>query len=167
MEYTLYDDGKNPDSKEAGPLRRELLHVNFINSLRNRNPGAMEVIVPNVDNNGNCVAVQPDEANPEGLKDKLAAGKLANTMVFKNREPKWNKESNMYQLDFQGRAVRRRRRPTPPSTPPSTGPPLATRPVHSTTPRSCATACARTVPPRVSRRPHPWVMRQPLRRALP
>mmetsp|Transcript_72234 Transcript_72234/g.192051 ORF Transcript_72234/g.192051 Transcript_72234/m.192051 type:complete len:1322 (+) Transcript_72234:80-4045(+) len=105
MEYTLYDDGKNPDSKEAGPLRRELLHVNFINSLRNRNPGAMEVIVPNVDNNGNCVAVQPDEANPEGLKDKLAAGKLANTMVFKNREPKWNKESNMYQLDFQGRAT--------------------------------------------------------------
>lgn len=43
VEYTLYDDGVNPDSKEKGPLRRELLHVNFINSLRNRNPGAMEV----------------------------------------------------------------------------------------------------------------------------
>jgi len=109
VEYTLYDDGVSPDAqssgKERGPLRRELLHVNFINSLRNRNPGAMEVIVPNVDGNGNTVAVQPDKSNPEGLQDKLANGKLANTIVFKNREPKWNKESNMYQLDFQGRAT--------------------------------------------------------------
>jgi len=105
VEYTLYDDGVNPDSKEKGPLRRELLHVNFINSLRNRNPGAMEVIVPSVDANGNTVAVQPDAASPDGLADKLASGKLQNTIVFKNREPKWNKESQMYQLDFQGRAT--------------------------------------------------------------
>ena len=46
MEYTLYDDGAPPETKEKGTLRRELLYVNFINSLRNRNPGAMEVIVP-------------------------------------------------------------------------------------------------------------------------
>jgi len=105
VEYTLYDDGVNPDSKEKGPLRRELLHVNFINSLRNRNPGAMEVIVPSVDSAGNCVAVQPDASNPDGLSDKLEKNKLANCSVFKNREPKWNKESNMYQLDFQGRAT--------------------------------------------------------------
>jgi len=105
MEYTLYDDGVNPDSKEKGPLRRELLHVNFLNSLRNRNPGAMEVIVPSVDANGNSVAVQPDAKNPEGLAEKLARGTEEYTMTFKNREPKWNKESNMYQLDFQGRAT--------------------------------------------------------------
>ena len=30
-------------------MRRELMHVNFINSLRNRNPGAMHVAVPQVD----------------------------------------------------------------------------------------------------------------------
>jgi len=105
VEYTLYDDGVNPDSKEKGPLRRELLHVNFVNSLRNRNPGAMEVILPSVDAQGNCVAVQPDASNPDGLADKLAKNQTANCSVFKNREPKWNKESNMYQLDFQGRAT--------------------------------------------------------------
>jgi len=46
MDYHLYDDGATPESKEAGTLRRELLHVNFINSLRNRDPGAMDVVVP-------------------------------------------------------------------------------------------------------------------------
>ncbi|KAL3892489.1 MAG: hypothetical protein SGPRY_015085, partial [Prymnesium sp.] len=89
VEYTLYDDGVNPDSKEKGPLRRELLHV----------------VVPSVDAHGNTVAVQPDSSKPEGLALKLAHGNLENVTVFKNREPKWNKESNMYQLDFQGRAT--------------------------------------------------------------
>lgn len=103
--YTLYDDGVHPDSNEKGPLRREPMHVNFINSLRNSNTGAMEVIVPSVDSDGNCIAVQPDAANPDGLEDKLIKGTTENCMVFKNREPKWNKESNMYQLDFQGRAT--------------------------------------------------------------
>lgn len=65
----------------------------------------LQVIVPSVDANGNTVAVQPDAASPDGLADKLASGKLQNTIVFKNREPKWNKESQMYQLDFQGRAT--------------------------------------------------------------
>jgi len=63
------------------------------------------VILPSVDAQGNCVAVQPDASNPDGLADKLAKNQTANCSVFKNREPKWNKESNMYQLDFQGRAT--------------------------------------------------------------
>ena len=50
VEYWLYDDGANPEKKEEhGPLRREMLFVSFVNSLRNRNPGAMEVVVPGVD----------------------------------------------------------------------------------------------------------------------
>ena len=50
MEYTLFDNGAAPGSKEAktDPLRRELMHTHFINSLRNRNPGAMHVGVPTV-----------------------------------------------------------------------------------------------------------------------
>ena len=42
-------DGAAPETKEKGTLRRELLYVNFINSLRNRNPGAMHVGMPRVD----------------------------------------------------------------------------------------------------------------------
>jgi len=42
MDYTLCDAGAAPETKEKGPLRCELLFVNFINSLRNRDPGAMD-----------------------------------------------------------------------------------------------------------------------------
>ena len=38
MEYTLYDDGAPPETKEKGTLRRELLYVNFINSNPNPHP---------------------------------------------------------------------------------------------------------------------------------
>jgi len=47
----MADDGATPDDKAAAAadpkgnteLRKELLHVSFLNSLRNRNPGAMQV----------------------------------------------------------------------------------------------------------------------------
>ena len=111
MEYTLYDDGAAPDDKKdkkggEAQLRRELLYVNFINSLRNRNPGAMEVVVPRVDKAGTPVIVRPGEGgNKDGLADKHKAGATPDVITLKNREPKWNPASNMYQLDFQGRAT--------------------------------------------------------------
>jgi len=106
MEYTLYDDGAAPDTKEKGTLRRELLYVNFINSLRNRNPGAMEVVVPRVNKEGTPVIVRPAEAAKDGLAERhKAGGQLDQLITLKNREPKWNPASNMYQLDFQGRAT--------------------------------------------------------------
>merc|ERR1719316_222102 len=70
MEYTLYDDGAPPETKEKGTLRRELLYVNFINSLRNRNPGAMEVIVPRVDAEGKAVMVRPAQEKHDGLAER-------------------------------------------------------------------------------------------------
>ena len=106
IEYTLYDDGTNPDGKERGKaqLRRELLHVNFLNSLRNRNPGAMQVVVPAVDQEGHAVAVRPGSAS-NGLAERLKRNQMDGLVLLKNREPKWNAASNMYQLDFQGRAT--------------------------------------------------------------
>jgi len=106
MEYTLYDDGAAPETKEKGVLRRELLYVNFINSLRNRNPGAMEVVVPRVDMEGKAVLVRPAEQAKDGLAERHKNPAKASDLVsLKNREPKWNPASNMYQLDFQGRAT--------------------------------------------------------------
>jgi len=111
MEYTLFDNGAAPGSKEAKdqPLRRELMHVHFINSLRNRNPGAMHVGVPTVDRAGNAASFRPTvdgkECAKDGLMENLLADKTTNMEVFKNREPKWNAESQMYQLDFRGRAT--------------------------------------------------------------
>ena len=106
MEYTLYDDGAAPETKEKGTLRRELLYVNFINSLRNRNPGAMEVIVPRVDPEGKPVMVRPAQVGQDGLAERHKNPAKVNDLVsLKNREPKWNPASNMYQLDFQGRAT--------------------------------------------------------------
>ena len=106
IEYTLYDDGANPDSKERAKaqLRRELLHVNFLNCLRNRNPGAMQVVVPKVDKEGQAAQVQPGTSN-NGLAERLKRKQLDGLDLLKNREPKWNASSNMYQLDFQGRAT--------------------------------------------------------------
>ena len=109
MEYTLVDAGAAPGTKEAkesSPLRRELMHVHFINSLRNRNPGAMHVGVPTVDQTGNAKLFRPSsEVNKDGLEESLKRGSSAGMEVFKNREPKWNAESQMYQLDFRGRAT--------------------------------------------------------------
>lgn len=106
MEYTLYDDGAPPETKEKGTLRRELLYVNFINSLRNRNPGAMEVIVPRVDAEGKAVLVRPAQEKHDGLAERNKnPAKVGDLVSLKNREPKWNPASNMYQLDFQGRAT--------------------------------------------------------------
>ena len=109
MDYNLYDDGATPESKEKGTLRRELLYVNFINSLRNRDPGAMDVVVPKVGGDGKPLMVRPVELNKEGIasrglaeRHKAPAGDI---VVLKNREPKWNAATNMYQLDFQGRAT--------------------------------------------------------------
>ena len=90
-------------------LRRELMHVHFINSLRNRNPGAMHVGVPTVDKDGSATVFRPAVEGKDGLEDRLKAstpGVAPPQMeVFKNREPKWNAESQMYQLDFRGRAT--------------------------------------------------------------
>jgi len=107
MEYTLYDQGSTPGTKEAkdAPLRRELMHVHFINSLRNRNPGAMHVAVPKVDGHGTAARIQPVAEGKNGLEDRLRANSQSEIEVFKNREPKWNAESQMYQLDFRGRAT--------------------------------------------------------------
>jgi len=107
MEYTLFDHGASPGSKEAKEgqsLRRELMHVHFINSLRNRNPGAMHVGVPSVDKDGQAAVFRPT-TDEDGIEKRLQADKLENMEVFKNREPKWNAESQMYQLDFRGRAT--------------------------------------------------------------
>ena len=106
IEYTLFDDGTNPDSKERGKgtLRRELLHVNFINSLRNRNPGAMQVVVPAQGDDGAAVPVRPGSSS-NGLAERLKRQQMEDLDLLKNREPKWNAASNMYQLDFQGRAT--------------------------------------------------------------
>jgi len=107
QEYTLYDDGASFDGKEKGgksELRCELLHVNFSNSLRNRNPGAMTVVVPEVDSEGGMVPARPKDAAGQ-LNERLKRGDLGGLMELKNREPKWNPTSNMYQLDFHGRAT--------------------------------------------------------------
>ncbi len=103
MEYTLYDSGAAPGSKEKGELRRELLHCHFINSLRNKNPGAMHVGVPAVGADGTAHVVRPADENG-GLESCMKGGALSEMHVFKNREPKWNEEQKMYQLDFRGRA---------------------------------------------------------------
>uniref|UniRef100_A0A7S2DIW8 Myosin motor domain-containing protein n=1 Tax=Haptolina brevifila TaxID=156173 RepID=A0A7S2DIW8_9EUKA len=113
MDYTLYDNGSAPGTPEAkkdkSSLRRELMHVHFVNSLRNRNPGAMDVALPDVDREGNAVRVTPEvDGGKDGLEEKLkaaATGRGVGISVFKNREPKWNAESQMYQLDFRGRAT--------------------------------------------------------------
>ena len=105
VEYWLYDDGANPEKKEEhGPLRREMLFVSFVNSLRNRNPGAMEVVVPGVDAAGDAVPIRPS-AGKDGIQELLKKNDLTSIVPLKNREPKWNPQSNMYQLDFQGRAT--------------------------------------------------------------
>jgi len=113
MDYTLYDNGPAPGSPEAKKdrtsLRRELMHVHFINSLRNRNPGAMDVALPEVDAEGTATLVKPEsEGDKKGLEELLkqaGGGRTQGITVFKNREPKWNAESQMYQLDFRGRAT--------------------------------------------------------------
>lgn len=105
-EYYLYDEGYGPDSKEArkgGALRRELLYVNFMNSLRNKDPGMMHVLVPEV-RNGVPAEVRPASA-AAALGERLFRGDLTDIALLKNREPKYNPESNMYQLDFVGRAT--------------------------------------------------------------
>ena len=105
VEYWLYDDGANPEKKEEhGPLRREMLFVSFVNSLRNRNPGAMEVVVPGVDAAGDAVPLRPS-AGKDGIQELLKKNDLTSIVPLKNREPKWNPQSNMYQLDFNGRAT--------------------------------------------------------------
>ena len=85
--------------------RRELMHVHFINSLRNRNPGAMHVGVPTVAKSGEAAVFRPSVEGKGGLEDNLKANTIQEMEVFKNREPKWNAESQMYQLDFRGRAT--------------------------------------------------------------
>ena len=113
-----------------------MLFVSFVNSLRNRNPGAMEVVVPGVDEKGDampvrptpsrrvsCAAsrpcapsrsaavrapsrqVRPTPSKPDGLQELLKKNTLETIVPLKNREPKWNPQSNMYQLDFNGRAT--------------------------------------------------------------
>ena len=106
IEYTVYDDGANPDSKDRSkvPLRRELLHVNFLNCLRNRNPGAMQVVIPTVSAEGEATQVQPGNST-NGLAERLKRNQLDGLDLLKNREPKWNVSSHMYQLDFRGRAT--------------------------------------------------------------
>jgi len=111
MDYTLFDNGLAPGEakKDKSSRRRELMHVHFINSLRNRNPGAMDVALPDVAEDGTAVKVQPEtDGGKDGLEEMLKAaapGRSSQISVFKNREPKWNAESQMYQLDFRGRAT--------------------------------------------------------------
>jgi hypothetical protein len=107
MEYTLYDGGAAPgDKKAAGKeLRRELMHVHFINSLRNRNPGAMEVAMPAVDADGVAAVFQPQVEGKDTLEERIKMPKPSDATIFKNREPKWNEETQIYQLDFRGRAT--------------------------------------------------------------
>ena len=112
MDYTLFDGGATPGSKESKdqPLRKELMHVHFINSLRNRNPGVLHVAVPAVDGDGVMTKVQPSKEGVDGLDEKLRVSqdrdpRSLQIEAFKNREPKFNAESQMYQLDFRGRAT--------------------------------------------------------------
>ncbi|KAL3929355.1 MAG: hypothetical protein SGPRY_001995 [Prymnesium sp.] len=98
-EYTLYDDGVNPDSKERGPLQRELLHVNFVNSLRNS--GGALGRCPWHHGGGAARLVQTRRAG-----DEAGAREPGERNRPKNREPKWNEESNMHHSStYQGRAT--------------------------------------------------------------
>ena len=81
------------------------MHVHFINSLRNRNPGAMHVAVPSVEKDGTAAKFQPAVEGKDGLQERMMTERLTGIQVYKNREPKWNAESQMYQLDFRGRAT--------------------------------------------------------------
>ena len=97
-------------AKEGTPLRREIMHVHFLNSLRNRNPGVMHVAVPSVAKDGAAKHIRPAKEGSEGLEERLRvsasrAPASVEVDVFKNREPKFNVESQMYQLDFRGRAT--------------------------------------------------------------
>ncbi len=117
MEYTLYDHGAAPaggtsgrassrESRGSGEeTRRELMHVHFINSLRNRNPGAMHVALPAVDAEGTAVRIAPEVEGKDHLEERIKQKAPVDAQIFKNREPKWNAESQMYQLDFRGRAT--------------------------------------------------------------
>ena len=105
MEYTLFDAGAAPGSKEAReqPVRRELMHVHFINSLRNRNPGVMHVAVPAVAADGTANRVTPAKEGVEGLEERLKVSEANSPSslgveVFKNREPKFNPESQVLLL---------------------------------------------------------------------
>ena len=70
-------------------LRHELLHINFSNSLRNRDPGAMTVVLPEVDSDGSFESVQPRH-HTEGLEALLKRGEKGGLLELKNRQPKWN-----------------------------------------------------------------------------
>ena len=66
----------------------------------------MEVIVPRVDAEGKAVMVRPAQEKHDGLAERHKnPAKVGDLVSLKNREPKWNPASNMYQLDFQGRAT--------------------------------------------------------------
>jgi len=58
-----------------------------------------------VDGHGTAARIQPVTEGKNGLEDRLRANMQSEIEVFKNREPKWNAESQMYQLDFRGRAT--------------------------------------------------------------
>eukprot|EP00965_Chrysotila_dentata_P129433 4278686-Pleurochrysis_carterae.AAC.1 len=64
----------------------------------------MLVVVPRCDGEGNAVMLRPT-AEKDSIGERSKRGDLEGLVVMKNREPKWNPVSNMYQLDFHGRAT--------------------------------------------------------------
>jgi hypothetical protein len=64
----------------------------------------MQVVLPQVDAQGNAVTVQPADAEGS-LAEMLKRNETKTLLEMKNREPKWNPGSQMYQLDFHGRAT--------------------------------------------------------------
>jgi hypothetical protein len=71
------------------------MHVHFINSLRNRNPGAMDVGVPIVDDTGVAERIQPKAEVEAGDSLESRTREGGRVFLFKNREPKWNPENQM------------------------------------------------------------------------
>jgi tubby-related protein 1 len=113
-EFQMYDQGVNPekltDAQKDGSnsqVRQELATVLYKqNVLGSRGPRKMKVIVPNVDENGNRVALRPVKEEDTMLERYKAAKGDENVQVLKNKQPKWNDQVGAYVLNFNGRVTR-------------------------------------------------------------
>ena len=111
-EFQVFDDGYNPkDAEDAGGgngqnqnIRKSLAVVVYAaNYMGYRGPRKMQVVIPNVDENGDIASsIRPGEEDFLGrIRDK----NFRDLVYMINKPPRWNDQVGAYVLNFNGRVT--------------------------------------------------------------
>jgi tubby and related proteins len=104
-QFTIYDDGSNPNRGNNNEIRRELISIIYdTNILGFKGPRKMSVLMPGMSLDHQRVEIRPRNENGT-IIEKFKRKDMNDIVELHNKTPIWNEETQSYVLNFHGRVT--------------------------------------------------------------